>query len=142
MNKQQSGSLHLTKKTDYGLLLLSILANKKTNEQISIKTIAKKNKIPFAFLQKIANSLQKSGIIKSERGKYGGHALAKNPKNITIKAVIESLEGQISIAQCTCTPKIYCERSSICKIKKSLQKINEEIKKYFLSKTLNEIISK
>ena len=142
MNKQQSGSLHLTKKTDYGLLLLSILANKKTGDQFSIKTIAKENKIPFSFLQKIANSLQKSGIIKSERGKYGGHALAKKPENITIKAVIESLEGQIAITQCSCSPKISCERSHLCKIKKSLRNINDEIKKYFLSKTLKEIISK
>lgn len=140
MNKQQSGSLHLTKKIDYGLFLLAVLVKQKKGEQCSIKMIAEENNIPFSFLQKIANELQKKGLIKSERGKYGGCRLAKSPGKITLKHVIEALEGPIQITNCTCTDCTPCDRSKFCLIKKGLQKMNKELEKFFLSKTLKDFI--
>ncbi len=141
MAKQTSGSLHLTKKVDYGLLLLATLSKKKKGEQISLNEIAKENSIPHSFLQKIANQLQKDGMIKTERGKYGGSSLAKPANKITIKAVIESLDGPIAITPCSCANCAPCKRAKICEIKAGLQKFNEEIKKFFLSKTLDKFIS-
>lgn len=140
-SKQSSGSLHLTRKTDYGLLLLSLLAEKKSDEQISIRKISEANHIPFYFLQKIARSLQASGLIRSERGKYGGHRLARPPQKITLKEVVESLEGPIMITQCTGTKTCSCECSEFCTIKSGMRRVNEDIKQYMLSKTLDTFIA-
>ncbi|MFA6992726.1 MAG: Rrf2 family transcriptional regulator [Candidatus Gracilibacteria bacterium] len=136
---QKSGSLHLTKKTEYGLFLLATLAKRGKSGHLSINTIAQENNVPLAFLQKIANSLQKQKLIKSERGKYGGHILAKPANKITIREVVEVLEGQIAIAPCLRKGAKKCKHENFCQIKNSLSKINDEIKDHFLSKTIDKI---
>ncbi|MFA5948213.1 MAG: Rrf2 family transcriptional regulator [Candidatus Gracilibacteria bacterium] len=135
---QQSGSMHVTKKVDYGLLLLSELAN--AGNPLSIDKIAKQNNLSFLFLQRIASDLKKAKIISSTRGKFGGYVLSKKPSEITIKEVIESLDGAISIAPCLSRNKGTCQCNKSCKIKQGLNKINEIIKQSFMQKTLNEII--
>jgi len=139
---QKSGSLHITKKTEYGLFILATLAKKRKENHISIRTIAKENQIPLPFLQKIANSLQKNGLIKSERGKYGGHMLAKTANKITVREVVEALEGEVAITPCSGKNSKECKRAKFCEIKKSMHKINEVIRDHFLSKTIDKIISK
>ena len=139
--KQKSGSLNLTKKADYGLFLLTILAKGKF-ETKSIKTISDKNGLSFSFLQKIARELQKGGLIIAERGKFGGYQLTKKPENITLKEILETLEGPIAIAPCfMSTPRnLCCSQKPFCAIKNGLKKINEEIKTTLLSKTLKYFI--
>ncbi|MFA7685610.1 MAG: Rrf2 family transcriptional regulator [Candidatus Gracilibacteria bacterium] len=139
--KQKSGSLNLTKKADYGLFLLTILATGKS-EIRSIKTIADKNELSLSFLQKIARELQKGGLITSERGKFGGYQLTKKPEKITLKEILETLEGPIAIAPCFMSNphKLCCSHKPFCAIKNGLKKINEEIKTTLLSKTLKHFI--
>lgn len=137
---QKNGSLHLTKKTEYGLFLLATLAKNKKDDQSSMNTISRENHIPLPFLQKIANSLQKNNLIKAERGKYGGYSLAKPAKKITIREIVETLEGEIAIAPCMKKTAKKCKRANCC-IKKCLESINEDIKSHFLSKTVDQIIS-
>ena len=139
--KQKSGSLNLTKKADYWLFLLTILATGKS-EIKSIKTIADKNVLSLSFLQKIARELQKGGLITAERGKFGGYQLTKNPEKITLKEILETLEGPIAIAPCFMnSPRnLCCSHKPFCAIKNGLKKINEEIKASLLSKTLKHFI--
>ncbi len=135
---QQSGSLHLTKKVDYGLFLLSTLALKKG--QTSIKEIAKENRLSFPFLQKIASQLQKERLITSQRGKYGGYKLTKPASKMTLKEILEALEGPIALAPCFHKHNKFCKHSDFCKIKNGLEKINDEIKQAFLKKTLRQLV--
>jgi Rrf2 family protein len=141
-SKQKSGSLNLTKKADYGLFLLTVLA-KKQLERKSIQKIADENELSFSFLQKIARILQIGGLIAAERGKFGGYKLTKKPENISLKEILETLEGPIAIAPCFMTNKnhLCCSHREFCKIKNGLKKINEELKATLLSKTLKHFTS-
>jgi Rrf2 family protein len=136
MNKRRSGALHLTQKVDYALILLLHL----TKEKASIKQIAEKRNLSFSFLQKIARQLQQKNIILSERGKYGGYTLKKDPKKLYIKEIIEALEGPISIAPCL-NPKLkkpQCYNKN-CEIISGLRRINHEIENFLGSKTLYQL---
>ena len=139
--KQKSGSLNLTKKADYGLFLLTVLAKKKLGMK-SIKVIADGNNLSFSFLQKIARILQKGGLITAGRGKFGGYRLMKKPEEITLKEILETLEGPIAITPCFMkTPNnLCCAHKQFCAIKNGLKKINDEIKNTLLSKTLKHFI--
>jgi len=131
--KQRSGALHLTQKVDYGIILLANLAN--TREKTSIKTIAEESNISTTYLQKIARTLKKAGIIKAERGKYGGYTLNKKAEELDLKTIIEALEGEIAIAPCL--KQIItapCKQKTKCTIWKKLAEVNQDISKY-LSKT-------
>ncbi|MFA6918145.1 MAG: Rrf2 family transcriptional regulator [Candidatus Gracilibacteria bacterium] len=139
--KQKSGSLNLTKKADYGLFLLTVLAKRGLSIK-SIQAIADENNLSFSFLQKIARILQKGGLISAERGKFGGYRLIKKPEEITLKEILETLEGPVAIAPCFMrTPgNLCCAHKQFCAIKNGLKKINDEIKNTLLSKTLKHFI--
>lgn len=138
-NKQRSGALHLTQKVDYGITLLACLG--KNSHKHSIKKIATETNLSFLFLQKIARSLQQAGIIKAERGKYGGYTLSKTPDELTLKDIIEALEGPIALVPCLKSndPHI-CKHFSYCVTRPTFEKINNELQEHLLKKTLTTFI--
>lgn len=133
--------MQFSKKVDYGLFLLLTLL-KGTNGITSLRQIADENHISFYFLQKIALQLREAGLIKAERGKLGGYRLQKSPENITLKDVIEALEGPIAVTQCIpqngCEHK--CSRENFCHARSGLQHVNEKIIESLNSITLINFI--
>lgn len=133
----RSGALHLTQKVDYGIMLLAALA--KNGEIISLKKVAEDSGISFAFLQKIARSLNQAGLIKASRGKFGGYVLGKKPNQLSIKEVIEALEGEVAIVPCL-KESTNCKHTAYCQIRPSFQKINQEIQDHIVTKKLSYFI--
>lgn len=136
---QKNGALHITQKVDYGIILLTALAKNKNS--ISIKEISESHNLSFLFLQKVAGLLQKNNLIKATRGKYGGYTLAKNPKKLTIKEIIEAIEGGIAIVPCLVQKTAFmCKHKPYCIVRKGFKKINDEIQKQLLNKKLSYFI--
>lgn len=140
---QKNRLFHVSQKLDYGLFLLTRLTRTKT--PLSIRKIALENHSSFYFLQKIARDLKKSQLIKSNRGKNGGYQLAKKANKISLKEIVESLEGSITIVPClknnpyAIVPN--CVRESRCTMKIGMRKINGEIENMLLEKKLDYFIS-
>lgn len=139
--KNRQHAFHLTQKVDYGLFLLARLAQKGS---ASIATIAKESSLSFSFLQKVANLLKNAEIIKAIRGKDGGYLLVKDPASITVKHVVEALEGPIAIVGCVGQKKQdahACPRVKFCAIRSTFSRMNTEISEYYLSKKLTDFLS-
>ncbi len=79
-------------KGEYGLTAVLILARQNDGELLQTKEIAKAGDIPQNYLEQILVVLKKSGLVMSIRGANGGYKLAKDPKNITVFDVLQSLE--------------------------------------------------
>lgn len=60
-----------------------------------IEILASAEAIPANYLVQILNELRGAGLIISKRGKQGGYALAKEPKQIPLMAIVEALEGEL-----------------------------------------------
>lgn len=141
-NRQRSGALHLTQKVDYGLIILISLARNSGDDHLSIKKIADQSHVSFLFLQKIAGLLQKAGLIKAERGKFGGYRLAKNPDQLNLREIIEALEGPIALVPCLKSlDEQSCKHSTYCSIRPNMAKLNAEIQNNVINKTLSYFIS-
>lgn len=93
----------LTKRADYGLSLLSVLAEKGRGGRVSLKYLADLG-MPRAFMAKIATPLIEAGIINSKEGKGGGFALNYEPKEIQIKEALEAIEGEVEPVVCSGCP--------------------------------------
>lgn len=109
--------LALSARVDYALLLLTLLAKGKSDNFISLSTLARKTKLPGAFLSRIAVELAAGGILQSKEGVDGGYRLAKNPEKITIAEVIEVIEGSWALTKCAhkleeCRYGFICPMSS------------------------------
>lgn len=90
----------LSKKSKYALKALHYLARQPDNQHVLIADLAKAENIPKKFLEFILLSLRKGGILQSRVGKGGGYSLAKPASRITIKAVLDILEGNIAPVKC------------------------------------------
>ncbi|MCC8161507.1 MAG: Rrf2 family transcriptional regulator [Oscillospiraceae bacterium] len=122
--------MKMTREADYAIRIVAMLAEE--NKQIDAKDIAEKNDIPYRFTLKILRKIVQSGIIKSHRGVNGGYTLNKKPSEITLREVIEVIDGKIAINACMENPEI-CKSNGVCAIQKKLynvQKImTEELEK-------------
>ncbi len=84
--------MRVTKKSGYGLVAMSELAQNFENTHISTKKIAEKYELPRPFLEKIMRELRDAELVEVKRGRGGGYELAKEPKDISVKSVIAVLE--------------------------------------------------
>ncbi len=90
--------MRITKETDYALRIMAILAS--NNGIADAKTIADEAGVPPRFSLKILRKLMSFGLVKSYKGANGGYTLDKSPDNITLKQVVEAIEGPITISLC------------------------------------------
>ena len=94
-------SLKLSHKGDYGLVLVTALALRYAQGKlVSLREIAQKKKLPYKFVSQAAGELQKAGILQSKEGAGGGYKLARDPKKILVREVLDALEGPVVAEEC------------------------------------------
>lgn len=107
--------MKLSTKSRYGVRLMTVLANEydDNNSAIFLKDIAASEEISEKYLSLIVIPLKAAGLIKSLRGAHGGYILSRNPKDINLCDVVETLEGRTCLVKCVSQPD-SCKRSVIC----------------------------
>lgn len=130
--------LNISKQSDYGLLFLSYLNNKK--DYISLSELIAATKLPKRFLARIAASLSKAGIVESKEGKTGGYKLIKKANQINLYDFLKIFEGKLSFVNCS-NHHYHCRWEHICYQKTFLrEKLNRavinELKKWSLEDLL------
>lgn len=90
----------LTRKAKYALKAMLVLAAKAPGEAVLIGTLAKEAGVPKKFLELILLELRNAGILQSKRGKAGGYMLGIPAKDITVGAVIRSVDGPMAPVPC------------------------------------------
>ena len=104
--------VEITKKSEYAVSALVELA-KHPGEYVSSKTIASRQEIPVNFLPQIIALLGAQGWVLGVRGPGGGVRLEVEPETITLKDVIELIEGPIAISKCLNNDR-SCSREGHC----------------------------
>ncbi|MEK7649310.1 MAG: Rrf2 family transcriptional regulator [Patescibacteria group bacterium] len=138
----RSGSFQMTQKVDYALFLLTVLA--KFSEHTSLRSIAERNHLSFAFLQKVARLLRSADIIKSARGREGGYTLAKSSAHILFRDIVLAVEGQTVPHACLSERRTShaCPRKALCSIRPALQRLHTQMQQLYLSKPLTYFLHK
>lgn len=85
--------MKLSKKSRYGLRALIDLAVNSRTELVSLGSIAQRNDISAQYLEHVFSALRKAHIVKSMKGSQGGYFLERDPKEITVAQIVETLEG-------------------------------------------------
>lgn len=130
----------LSTKSEYGLLLLSILA-KKGKGLVPLSILTKETHLPYPFLSRIATELVGGGILESKEGINGGYRLAKQPKEVTVSEIVEILDGPWVLTKCNGV-KDTCRYLEICPMRgKWKGLLKQKIRKVLNSFTLKDLIS-
>ena len=93
--------MRVTKKSGYGLVAMTELAQHFDSSFLSTKRIAEKYDLPQPFLEKIMRELKNAGLVRVKRGRGGGYELAREPEDISIETIISNLEeGSLAPVNC------------------------------------------
>lgn len=122
----------LNQATDYAFRAVLYLSLLQPGEIVEAKVISESQNIPLRFLLKILRSLARVGIVKSYQGVGGGYSLGKKPADITLRDVLEAVEGPIRINKCLIDPD-YCNKQATphCPVQCVLASIQQTISQEF-----------
>lgn len=132
--------MKLKKATDYAFLVLSYLGRIPFGENTNNKEVARACNIPESFLANIVHSLSKSGIITTRKGINGGISLAKSSSEITLREVIEAIEGNIGLVDCLKSEGV-CQLENACSVKCFWNVQNEKILAPLNETTMKDLIN-
>ncbi len=131
--------MKLSTKGRYGLMAMSELALEYGNGPISLKVIAQKQELSDNYLEQLFSVLKRDKLLDSVRGSQGGYMLSRPPKDITVGAILRSLEGSLAPASCVGDDDDCCKDDG-CATKLVLMKIKNSIDEVVDSITLEDMI--
>ena len=131
--------MQITLESDYAVRIVSCLAESK--RRMDAKTISEQTCVTLRFALKILRKLVASGIIKSFKGTQGGYELAKTPQEISLKDVIETVEGRYFLSKCLSDSYDFNRgMSGICLFQKVYDEISSDVEKKLASYTFDMFI--
>ena len=93
-------TVKLGKESSYAIDGLLGLAAKPFGTVMLLRDIAALRGVPQTFLAKIFQKLVRAGIVSSSRGTVRGYALARRPREITVKDILLAIEGPDLFERC------------------------------------------
>ncbi len=91
--------MRLTRYTDYAMRVLLYLAAR-PQQQCSISEITRAYGVSQSHLMKVVNDLVNAGYLISARGRFGGIRLARDPREISVGAVVRHTEDGFELVDC------------------------------------------
>ena len=135
--------MKFTTKTEYGLFCLIYLANHSEANPVAIKEIVKGERYSLTFTEKILQKLRAAKIVTSHQGNQGGYVLRRPAAEITLKEIVEALEG--STFEVFCKPEtrkdIICTHFPACGVRPVWEKTKDLLDQFYSSITL-EMLAK
>jgi Rrf2 family transcriptional regulator, iron-sulfur cluster assembly transcription factor len=127
----------IRRNTDYALRAAVELAVRYSGEPVSTKEIADNRQIPYQLACKLLQRLHKAGVVKSEMGPSGGFVLCKNPAKITVRQLVETIQGPVRLNNCK-----LCRLSRCCNISPELNRLQGKINEFLDGLTLKQLVDK
>jgi len=131
--------MKLSTRSRYGLRLMFELALAYEKGAVFLKDIAERQALSEKYLSKLVIPLKAAKLINASRGAHGGYTLAKKPSEITVRQIVEVLEGDICPVECVNNSSV-CERLALCPTRDIWSMLQSEIYKVLEAVTLQKII--
>lgn len=119
----------INKQVDYALQFLVVLDNHSKEKVLSLRKFCENHTISFLFFQKIVKLLKDAEMVASVQGVAGGYYLLRDLEDLSIKDVIEAIEGPYGIVYCE-KEKKQCAKASDCSVRPGFLKLNNKILEY------------
>ena len=96
--------MEITRQADYAVRIVLDLAEHIHGGVERSDDVARRQAVPRAYFTKVVQALVRAGYIRTLRGARGGIQLARDPDAITLRQVIEAVEGPIYLNRCLSHP--------------------------------------
>ena len=85
--------MKISTKGRYGVRFLLDLAMHTDEGSVTLKEIARRQRISEKYLWQVVAPLKKAGLVRATAGSHGGYTLARPPADLTMKDILQTLEG-------------------------------------------------
>jgi Rrf2 family protein len=123
----------IRRNTDYALRAVVALAGQ-LDTPVSTKALADSQSIPYQLACKLLQRLHNAGIVKSTMGPAGGFVLNRDPSKITVRQVVETIQGPVRLNNCK-----LCRLSRRCTINPELTRLQGKINEFLNGLTLRQL---
>ncbi len=118
--------MKLTRASDYAIRGVVYMSMQSHGSIVVIPEVAREMDVPVGFLARIFQSLSRAGIVISHRGKKGGYSMARKPEEVTLRDVVEAVEGDIKLNICL-DGYNACDRMDFCPVRKELANVQKDL---------------
>jgi len=129
--------LELPAKTEYAMRAIVDLAAQRGG-QTTFDEIAQRQKVPPNFMPQIMRELARAGLVTTVRGFGGGVRLALDPGEISVRAVMEAVQGPLALYRCL--SQAECEHEADCVLRDLWVQAQDEMLKVFERTTVADLL--
>ncbi len=116
--------MRITQEADYALRIVCHLAQR--GDTVGARTLSEILAVPPSFALKILRKLSHEGIVQGTRGAEGGYTMAADPDTVTVRRVIEAIDGRVEISRCLSDSHgcLYNPDKSCCRFHHVFEELN------------------
>jgi Rrf2 family protein len=120
--------MKISTRTEYGLRVLVTLARHRGDRCLSLAEIARREKLPHAYLEQLVGDLRRAGIVTATRGQTGGYRLARPASEIAMTDAVRALDGPLLEMPCAGADDLEaCDRPQPCSVHELFQRVHESL---------------
>lgn len=134
--------MKISTKGRYALRMMLDLAENQGDSYVALKDIADRQSISKKYLEQIVPLLNKSGMLKTNRGYQGGYRLSKVPSDYTVGEILRVTEGSLSPVACIEYEVNECPNADSCPTLGIWKGLYDVVNKYLDSITLEDVINR
>lgn len=131
--------LRVTKLTDYAALVLTVMAAA-PGQTLNAGELAERARLETPTVAKVLKPLAQAGLVVGFRGASGGYRLAQPAERITLKAIVEAMEGPLGMTECSAHAG-HCGLESHCTARANWRRINDVVAEALDQVTLAQMLS-
>ena len=126
----------------YSLRMMIDLAQHYNDGFVALKDISARQNISKKYLEQIIPFLNRNNLLNASKGHMGGYRLAKPPRDITVREILESAEGSLTPVSCMDNSPNLCKNCGDCLTLPIYEGLYEVINNYLSGIALEDIIEK
>lgn len=132
--------MRISTKGRYALRLMLDLAEHQGDGYVALKDIAERQHISKKYLEQIVPMLNRTDILKTNRGYQGGYRLARKPSDYSVGAILRITEGNLAPVACVEQDVSECDRAVDCLTRPLWQGLNKVVNEYLDGISLQDLL--
>ncbi len=135
--------MKISTRTEYGIRVLVTLARIEDDGAcLSLTEIAKREKLPHAYLEQLVGDLRRAGLVTATRGQSGGYRLARPAAEIGMTETVRALEGPLLEMPCAGAEDLeHCDRPQPCSVHEVFQRVYESLSLSLGATSLADVVA-
>lgn len=132
--------MYMTLESDYAVRIINCLAI--NDHRMDAQSIADFTSVTKRFSLKILRKLVASGLVKSYKGTHGGYDLAMAPSDITLRMILEAIDGEYHFSRCSSDEYDCMHMQKLCPYHDYFEDISKLVRQKLDDVTIEQLMTR